>query len=588
MLHREVQGEALTGETDGPAIEPRNQEFGMPMLLSEAEGNTEHGVIRQSCSDPARSETLCTSGSPLHRNWEISAVPGAQAPGGGGKAKSRNPAAYVAEKSDTSVVPEKPSNKGPSPAEIVEERDVAKGNTDTSPAPRTQSRISCASMGLEGVREAARRNKGMQFTALLHHITPQLLAQSFYALRRDAAVGVDGMSWREYEEGLLQRVTDLHARLHSGAYRATPSRRVYIPKADGRQRPLGIDSLEDKIVQQAVVTVLNAIYEEDFLGFSYGFRPGRSQHDALAALTVALKSQKVNWILDADITSFFDEIDHEWMLMFLGHRIADRRLLGLICKWLQAGVVEDGRRVAATKGTPQGAVISPLLANIYLHYVLDLWARQWRERHARGDVIVVRYADDSVVGFRTKVQAQQFLVQLQERLARFGLSLNALKTRLIEFGRFAVTNRRKRGLRKPETFDFLGFTHCCSVSRRGDFQVLRLTVKKRMRATLLAIREELSRRRHDLVRVQGQWLKRVVSGYFNYHAVPGNLIRLSGFRLAVCRLWRQALKRRSQRNRLQWSRYGRLADLYIPRPRNAHPYPEDRFASHTRGRSRMR
>lgn len=465
MLHREVRGEALRGETDGPAIEPRNQEFGMPMLLSEAEGNTEHGVIRQSCSDPARSETLCTSGSPLHRNWDISAAPGAQAPGGAGMAKSRNPAAYAAEKSDTSVVPEKPSNKGTGPAEMVEERDVAKGNTDRPPVPRTQSRISCASMGLGGVREAARRNKGMQFTALLHHITPQLLAQSFYALRRDAAVGVDGMSWRDYEEGLPQRVTELHGRLHKGAFRATLSRRVYIPKADGRQRPLGIASLEDKIVQQAVVTVLNAIYEEDFLGFSYGFRPGRSQHDARDALTVALKSQKVNWILDADITSFFDEIDHEWMLMFLGHRIADPRLLGLICKWLQAGVMEDGRRVAATKGTPQGAVISPLLANIYLHYALDLWARQWRERHARGDVIFVRYADDSVVGFRTKVQAQQFLVQLQDRLARFGLSLNASKTRLIEFGRFAVMNRRKRGLRKPETFDFLGFTRIRSTMK---------------------------------------------------------------------------------------------------------------------------
>ncbi|MGF6222562.1 hypothetical protein AB7M26_003556 [Pseudomonas sp. F-14 TE3482] len=420
------------------------------MLLSEAEGNTEHGVIRQSCSDPARSETLCTSGSPLHRNWEISAVPGAQASGGAGKAKSRNPATYAAEKSDTSVVPEKPSNKGSGPAEIVEERDVAKGNTNKPPAPRTLSRISCASMGLEGVREAARRNRGMQFTALLHHITPQLLAQSFYALRRDAAVGVDGMSWREYEEGLLQRAADLHARLHGGAYRATPSRRVYIPKADGRQRPLG-----------------------------------------------------------------------------------------------------------------------------------NLWARQWRERHARGDVIVVRYADDSVVGFRTQWQAQQFLVQLQERLARFGLSLNASKTRLIEFGRFAARNRRKRGLGKPETFDFLGFTHCCSTNRSGGFQILRLTVKKRMRATLQSIRVALNRRRHEPVQIVGRWLGSVVGGYFNYHAVPGNLLRLDGFRVAVCRLWRQALKRRSQRNRLQWSRYGRLADLYIPRPRTVHPYPEERFASRT-------
>jgi RNA-directed DNA polymerase len=330
-----------------------------------------------------------------------------------------------------------------------------------------------------------------------------------------------------------------------------------------------------------LVPLLPKPHEEDFLGFSYGFRPGRSQHDALDALTVALKSQKVNWILDADITSFFDEIDHEWMLMFLGHRIADRRLLGLIGKWLQAGVMENGRRVAATKGTPQGAVISPLLANIYLHYVLDLWARQWRHRHARGDMVVVRYADDSVVGFRKQSQAQQFLAQLQERLARFGLSLNAAKTRLIEFGRFAIGKRRRRGLGKPETFDFLGFTHCCSTKRNGDFQVLRLTVKKRMRATLLAIRDELQRRRHELVRAQGQWLNRVVGGYFNYHAVPGNLLRLDGFRAAVCRLWRQALKRRSQRNRLQWSRFGRLADLYIPKPRTAHPYPEERFASRT-------
>ena len=299
-------------------------------------------------------------------------------------------------------------------------------------------------------------------------------------------------------------------------------------------------------------------------------------------------SRKGNCYDNAAITSFFDEIDHEWMLMLLGHRIADRPLLGLICKWLQAGIMEEGRRVAATKGSPQGAVISPVLANIYLHYVLDLWAGQWRERHARGDVIVVRYADDSVVGFRLKSQAQQFLQQLRERLARFGLSLNASKTRLIQFGRFAARNRRDRGLGKPETFDFLGFTHCCSTNRIGGFQILRLTVKKRMRATLLVIRDELKRRRHEPIRVQGQWLNRVVSGYFNYHAVPGNLIRLGGFRLAVCRLWRQALKRRSQRNRLQWSRYGRLADLYIPRPRNAHPYPEDRFASRTQGRSRMR
>jgi hypothetical protein len=444
-------------------------------------------------------------------------------------------------------------------------------------------------MGLEGVREASRRNKGMQFTALLHHITPQLLAQSFYALRRDAAVGVDGMSWREYEEGLLQRGSDLHKRLHSGAYRAMPSRRVYIPKADGRQRPLGIASLEDKIVQQAVVTVLNAIYEEDFLGFSYGFRPGRSQHDALDALTVALKGQKVNWILDADITSFFDEIDHEWMLMFLGHRIADRRMLGLICKWLQAGVMEDGRRVAATKGTPQGAVIhcwristcttcwicgqGSGASGMPVAMRLDCRALRGRQRGGFQDAMASSAVSGAVAGTLGQV--------------RF-VSLNASKTRLIEFGRFAARNRKKRGLGKPETFDFLGFTHCCSTNRSGGFQILRLTVKKRMRATLQSIRIALNRRRHEPVQVVGRWLGSVVGGYFNYYAVPGNLLRLDGFRVAVCRLWRQALKRRSQRNRLQWSRYGRLADLYIPRPRTAHPYPEDRFASRTQGRSRMR
>jgi len=376
-----------------------------------------------------------------------------------------------------------------------------------------------------------------------------------------------------------RRGTEPYARWCERTGEATPP--PTRSKTDGRQRPLGIASLEDKIVQQAVVTVLNMIYEEDFLGFSYGFRPGRSQHDALDALTVALKSQKVNWILDADITSFFDEIDHDWMLRFLGHRIADRRLLGLVYKWLQAGVMEDGRRVAATKGTPQGAVISPLLANIYLHYVLDLWVRQWRQRHARGEMIVVRYADDSVVGFKRQWQAQRFLMQLQERVAKFGLSLNSSKTRLIEFGRFAAENRSLQGLGKPETFDFLGFTHCCHTNRSGGFQILRLSVKKRMRATLQAIRIALNRRRHESVQEVGRWLGSVVRGYFNYHAVPGNLMRLDGFRVAVCRLWRQALRRRSQRNRLQWSRFSRLANLFIPRVRNAHPYPEERFASRT-------
>lgn len=390
------------------------------------------------------------------------------------------------------------------------------------------------------------------------------------------------MTWRDYEEGLHQRVGSLHREIHTGAYRAKPSRRVLIPKADGKQRALGIASVEDKVVQQAVVSVLNTIYEEDFLGFSYGFRQGRSQHDALDALSVAIKSRRVNWILDADIAAFFDEIDHDWMLKFLAHRIADQRLLRLIRKWLKAGVIEDGCRVAATKGVPQGAVISPLLANIYLHYVLDLWTHQWRGRHARGTVSVVRYADDSVVGFKNEGDAKRFLAAMQERLDKFGLTLNEKKTRLIEFGRFAVRNRKRRGQDKPETFDFLGFTHCCATTRQGRFTIKRLTVKKRMRAKIAEIRAELMRRRHQPVATVGKWLNRVVQGYINYHAVPGNLFRLGSMCKDICRAWRHALMRRSQRPRMPWSRFSRIAKRFMPPIRNQHPYPEERFyASHT-------
>ena len=456
------------------------------------------------------------------------------------------------------------------------------GNVSKHPAPRTPSRNKVASMGLEGVRIAARRDKTVRFTALLHHVTPQLLVQSFQALRHDAAAGVDAVTWRDYEEGLFERVEGLHREIHTGAYRAKPSRRVLIPKADGRQRALGIASLEDKVVQQAVVTVLNTIYEEDFLGFSYGFRQGRSQHDALDALTVGIKSQNVNWILDADIAAFFDEIDHDWMLKFLEHRIADQRLLRLIRKWLKAGVIENGCRVAATKGTPQGAVISPLLANIYLHYAQDQWAQQWRGRHARDKVIIVRYADDSVFGFKSGDDARRFLAAMQERLDKFGLTLNAKKTRLIDFGRFAASTRKRRGQKKPETFDFLGFTHCCSTTREGLFQVRRLTVKKRMRAKIAQIRVELMRRRHQPVAVVGKWLNRVVRGYLNYHAVPGNLYRLGSMCKDINRAWRHSLMRRSQRPRMPWARFGRIARRFMPPIRNAHPYPEERFyASHT-------
>ena len=479
------------------------------------------------------------------------------------------------------IVPKKPPNKG-QPAEAVEGRGVAKGNAGEAPADRTQSRGS-ASTGLEGIREAARRDGRMKFTALLHHVTPSLLVESFYDLKRDAAAGVDGVTWWDYEKVLYTRVHELHREIHTGAYRAQASRRVHIPKADGKLRPLGIAAVEDKVVQQAVVKVLSTIYEEDFLGFSYGFRNGRGQHDALDALTFGITSQKVSWILDADIQAFFDSIDHEWMLRFLEHRIADRRILRLIRKWLKAGVFEGGRRIAAEKGTPQGAVISPLLANIYLHYVLDLWANRWRREHATGQVIIVRYADDSVMGFEHRADAERFLETLRERLTLFGLVLNPDKTRLIEFGRFALKNREQRGDSKPETFDFLGFTHCCSKTRKGWFLILRLTVKKRMRATLKAIRAKLRSMMHHPVPKVGKWLGSVVRGYFNYFAVPGNVYRLNSFHHDICRAWRRMLQRRSQRHNLSWARFNILVKRYLPSPRTIHPYPEARFrATHPR------
>ena len=435
------------------------------------------------------------------------------------------------------------------------------------------------SQGLAGVRKAAREGKETKFTALLHHLTVDLLRESFYALKRNASPGVDGVIWQEYETGLEGRLIDLHSRVHRGAYRAKPSRRVYIPKADGRQRPLGVAALEDKIVQHGVVTILNTIYEEDFLGFSYGFRPGRSPHQALDALTYAVLRKKVNYVLDADIRSFFDRIDKSWMIKFMEHRVADRLLLRLIQKWLNAGVLEDGQWSETKMGTPQGAVISPLLANIYLHYAFDLWVEAWRKKYAQGDVIVIRFADDTVLGFQHQAEADRFLQDLRERLGKFGLELHPDKTRRIEFGRYAETNRKGRGEGKPETFDFLGFTHVCGKTRRGAFKVLRQTIGKRMRAKLQEIKQQLRRRMHDPVAQTGKWLQSVVQGYFNYHAVPGNLVRLGVFRERVTRFWRRTLRRRGQRCRMNWARLHQLAERWLPRPRVLHPYPEQRFAA---------
>jgi group II intron reverse transcriptase/maturase len=434
------------------------------------------------------------------------------------------------------------------------------------------------------VREAAKKDKRLQFTALLHHVSVPLLVESFFALKREAAPGVDGMTWQEYETDLDKRLEALHSRVHRGTYRALPSKRAYIPKQDGRQRPLGIAALEDKIVQRAVGTVLNQIYEEDFLGFSYGFRPGRKQHDALDALWVGIVRKKVNWVLDADIRDFFGTISHEWTIEFLRHRIADRRILRLIEKWLRAGVSEDGEWSKTEVGTPQGSVISPLLANVYLHYVFDLWVQHWRKHRATGEVIVVRYADDSVLGFQYRADAERFLQEWRERLQKFGLELHPDKTRLIEFGRFAAIDRKQRGEGKPETFNFLGFTHICGRTRKnGKFLVLRKSVRKRLLAKLKQVKDELRIRMHQPLAEVGKWLRSVVRGYFNYHAVPGNIAGLRNFRFEVSKLWRQVIHRRSQRSRITWELVSQLVDAWLPLPKILHPYPLLRFdATHPR------
>ncbi len=491
-------------------------------------------------------------------------------------------------KSDGPVVPAMLLNKAARVvAEVVEERGPAKGNTASSTHPGRSAGHGAPS-GLERVREVAQRDKEARFTALLHHVTVGRLRAAYRAIRPQAAAGVDGVTWEVYGRDLEANLQDLHRRLHAGRYRARPSRRSYIPKADGRLRPLGIASVEDKILQRAVVEVLNAVYETDFRGFSYGFRPGRNPHQALDALTVGIWRKRVNWVLDADIRDFFTSLDHGWLERFLEHRIADKRVLRLIRKWLSAGVIEDGNWSQTTEGAPQGASASPLLANVYLHYVFDLWADWWRRRHARGEVIIVRFADDFTMGFEYQEDAQRFLVELRERFARFGLELHPDKTRLIEFGRFAAKNRQARGVGKPETFDFLGFTHICARMRDGRFWVRRITISKRMRAKLREVKDQLKRRRHQPVPEQGRWLASVVRGYRAYYAVPGNRAAVATFRTQVTKLWHEALERRSQRTRINWTRMNRLATRWLPPARVVHPFPDVRFRANTQGRSPVR
>lgn len=485
---------------------------------------------------------------------------------------------HEVEKSDLPTVPTKPANKADqSAAESVEGRGKTEGNAGLQSTVRTQSRVA-VSQAQARIREAVKRNKSERLTALLHHMTVDVLRGGFFSLQKNAAAGVDEVTWEEYAEGLEPRLQDLHRRIHTGAYRALPSRRVYILKADGKQRPLGIAAMEDKIVQAALVMLLTPIYEAQFLSFSYGFRPRRSQHDALDALAYGIKGRYIWWILDADVRSFFDTVNHSWLVRFLEHRIGDRRVIRLIQKWLKAGVLEEGARLETLEGTPQGSVASPFLANVYLHYVYDVWVHAWRQRHATGDMMVVRFADDSVTGFQHRSDAIRFLNDLKERFAKFGLTLHPEKTRLIEFGRFATERRVARGLGKPETFSFLGFTHICATKKGGKgFQLRRKTQRQRRWSFVRRIGQELDERRHEPIDVQGRWLRSVLRGHYAYYSVPTNITSVRNVRHHIKVRWYLSLLKRSQRSRLAWPRMNVLATRYLPLPTVLHPWPEQRF-----------
>jgi RNA-directed DNA polymerase len=598
---RKDAGEALTGAHTGGVLSRENR-CNQGADAVDLSGRQYTGAREGECTgDPARSKTSSTCGNSMRENREIPCLTRKEGTSGEdgqppspvlvrvGKADGRNPAVHGHGKSDRSIVPAKRPNKAGQPAaEAVEGRDLTKENADRRNTSPTQGGRNGVPNGLGRVRQAALRNKKERFSALFHHITIERLREAFYQIRKNAAPGVDGVLWPQYEENLEENLQDLHERLHRGAYRAKPSRRAYIPKPDGRQRPLGIAALEDKVVQRAVAEVLNAIYEVDFLGFSYGFRPGRRAHEALDALAAGIRIKKISWILDADVRGYFDAINHDWLVKFLEHRIADRRVLRLIRKWLKAGVVEKGVWAASEEGSPQGASISPLLANVYLHYVLDLWVQWWRTHVAQGEVIVLRWADDFVMGFQHEAEARRFLEALRDRFRKFSLELHPDKTRLIRFGRFARRDvRRFEGKKKPETFDFLGFTHYCGVDRNGKFRVRRITMKKRFTAKLQVIKAELWNRMHQSLVSQGLWLRSVLQGYYAYHAIPGNWDAIGGFRTQVARLWYRSLRRRSQKTRLNWDRMQKHIATWLPPARILHPWPEQRFDAMIRGKSRM-
>ena len=574
---REGDGEALTGARAGRAIEPRNMISGTPTQSSDAEGEI-RGVEKR---DAAGSRAVC---EPEHARKRLSREPGdptlvrsresRTAPG----SYQAKPVEHERGKSDSLVVPVTSPNEAVSTVEEAKEgRRLAKGNPSEQNTHRTQRRAGVHS-ALERVRGAARRDRKQKFTSLYHHVHDIAHLRSAYeGIRRNAAAGVDGQTWQHYGQDLERNLQNLSERLQRGAFRARPARRVYIAKADGRQRPLGVPALEDKIVQRATVDVLNTIYETDFLGFSYGFRPGSSPHDALDALAVGVMKTKVSWVLDADIRGFFDALDHGWLAKFIEHRVADRRIVRLIQKWLNAGVLEDGVRTRSEMGTVQGGSISPLLANVYLHYVFDLWVQQWRKREAKGNVIVVRFADDFVVGFERHEDAKRFQQELRARLAEFKLELHPEKTRLIEFGKYAAENRGRRGEGKPETFSFLGFTHICAKTRQGYFSVVRQTMRDRQRAKLKAVKEEIRRRMHTTLEDQGRYLRSVVAGFIRYFGVPFNSRSIVDFRMEVAWHWWRAQKRRSQRHRMTWPRMKPHVDRWLPPARICQPQPLARF-----------
>ena len=585
----DATAEALTGGSAGRLSNSEITPIRVPTLWSAGEGNTSEGAIARAPARPGGVVDPGMHGHSTHGNRETSECsPAALCPGvggGSGKAQCRTPGLHAPEESDRAIVPENRANNGTAvPAEPGEGRAWTERNVWDEAAPRTQGRTG-ASFGLPRVRQRAKADRQARFNNLFSHLTPELLRDSFYELNRTAAPGIDRVTWEAYAPTLAQSIPDLHERLHGGRYRATPAKRSYLAKEDGRQRPLGVTALEDKIVQQACVTILNEVFEADFLGFSYGFRPGRSQHDALDALYVALKKRKVNWILDADIQGFFDTIPFSQLEACLRRRITDPRMLRLIRKWLKTGWIEDGTRHTSDRGTPQGSVISPLLANVYLHSVLDEWTQWWRTYQARGEVVIVRYADDFVVGFQYESDGRAFLRALGERLRVFQLTLHPTKTRLIEFGRFAAANRQRLGQGKPETFDFLGFTHICSVDRLGRFFLRRLTIASRFRRKLQEVKEELRKRMHNSLRSVGEWLRSVLLGHRNYYGVPGNMRRVQEFYCAAIKLWLHVIRRRSQKGAAAWpwERFLRLVDRTIPRPRVAHPFPDARFvATHSR------